>query len=112
MRLAIPLTNGVLAQHFGHCERFALLEVDVATRAIVARTEVEAPEHKPGLLPVWLKERGVTHVIAGSMGSRARSLFAEVSIHVITGAKSEPAIAVAGAYMAGALVTGANTCDH
>ena len=26
MRIAIPITNGVLADHFGECEQFALVE--------------------------------------------------------------------------------------
>jgi len=28
MRIAIPVSEGQLAQHFGHCEMFALLDVD------------------------------------------------------------------------------------
>ena len=32
MKIAIPLANGQLAMHFGHCEQFALIDVDEATR--------------------------------------------------------------------------------
>jgi len=112
MRIAIPLADGHLAQHFGHCEKFALVDLDPVTRKITTSTEVEAPEHQPGLLPPWLKERGVTLIIAGGMGSRAHSLFQEASIEVLTGAPAETAAALVTQYLDGELVTGANACDH
>ncbi|NLF18973.1 MAG: ATPase, partial [Lentisphaerae bacterium] len=31
MRLAIPIADGRLSLHFGHCESFALIDVDPAT---------------------------------------------------------------------------------
>ncbi len=112
MRIAIPIAEGRLAQHFGHCEKFALVDVDPVTRQTTASTEVTAPEHQPGLLPPWLKERGVTLVIAGGMGARAHSLFQTASIEVLTGASSETAATLVQQYLDGKLVTGANGCDH
>jgi predicted Fe-Mo cluster-binding NifX family protein len=112
MRIAVPVSNGRLAQHFGHCEKFALVDVDPVTKEITASTEVEAPEHQPGLLPPWLKERGVNLIIAGGMGSRAHSLFQEASIEVVTGAPSDSAAAIIRQYLDGNLVTGDNACDH
>jgi predicted Fe-Mo cluster-binding NifX family protein len=106
------MRNGRLAQHFGHCEKFALVDVDPVTKEITASTEVEAPEHQPGLLPPWLKERGVNLIIAGGMGSRAHSLFQEASIEVVTGAPSDSAAAIIRQYLDGNLVTGDNACDH
>jgi predicted Fe-Mo cluster-binding NifX family protein len=112
MRIAIPVADGRLAQHFGHCEKFALVDVDPATKEITSSTEVEAPEHQPGLLPPWLKERGVNLVIAGGMGSRAYTLFQAASIEVLTGAPAESAATLVRQYLDGTLVTGANACDH
>lgn len=112
MRIAIPTANGCLAQHFGHCEKFALIDVDTAAKTITASTEVEAPEHQPGLLPPWLKERGVNLVIAGGMGSRAQALFHAVSIQVLTGAPAGPVQSLVQQYLDGTLATGANVCDH
>lgn len=112
MRIAIPIANGFLAQHFGHCEKFALVDVDLATKRITASTEVDAPEHQPGLLPPWLKERGVNLIIAGGMGSRAHSLFQAASIEVLTGAPADGATAIVRQYLDGTLVTGENACDH
>jgi predicted Fe-Mo cluster-binding NifX family protein len=112
MRIAIPVSGGRLAQHFGHCQTFALVDVDPVTKQTTASTEVAAPEHQPGLLPPWLKERGVNLVIAGGMGSRAHSLFESVSIEVLSGAPSETAATLVRQYLDGRLVTGQNTCDH
>ena len=112
MRIAIPVANGKLAQHFGHCAMFALIDVDPATREIIASTDVEAPEHQPGLLPPWLKERGVNVVITGGMGARAHSLFQAASIEVLTGVPTDSATALARQYLNGTLVTGANVCNH
>jgi len=112
MRIAIPIANGRLAQHFGHCETFALVDIDPATPETPESIEIPAPEHQPGLLPPWLRERGVNLVIAGGMGARARSLFEAASIEVLTGAPSESALTLVRQYLEGKLATGENACDH
>ncbi len=106
------MEEGHLAQHFGHCERLALVDVDPTSRLVTASTEVEAPEHQPGLLPPWLKQRGVTLVISGGMGSRARNLFEDVSIEVITGAPAENSATIVRQYLDRTLVTGRSDCTH
>jgi ATP-binding protein involved in chromosome partitioning len=112
MRIAIPLAEGRLSAHFGHCERFALLDVDPSSKRITSREELPAPDHQPGLLPKWLAERGATVIIAGGMGSRAQGLFAEQGIKVVVGAPPETPEALVAAYCAGTLTTGENVCDH
>ena len=112
LRIAVPVTDGRLCSHFGHCDTFALLDVDMEKTAIMSRADIEAPPHEPGLLPNWLKERGADIVIAGGMGARAQGLFAERGIRVITGASSEEPEKLVMHFMTGALVTGDNVCDH
>jgi len=112
VRIAIPITGGCLEQHFGHCERFVLLDVDPEKKQIIATTEIESPEHQPGLLPRWLKERNVTLVIAGGIGNRARSLCGELSIEVIAGAPSNEASVLAQRYLDGTLATSDHVCEH
>jgi predicted Fe-Mo cluster-binding NifX family protein len=112
MRIAIPLANGKLAMHFGHCERFALIEVDTAEKKTISRQDIEAPPHEPGLLPSWLAERGATMIIAGGMGQRALGLFAEQGIQVVLGAAAETPERLVSDYLAGALQVGENACDH
>ena len=112
MRIAIPLANGKLAMHFGHCERFALVDVDTVEKKITSREDIEAPPHQPGLLPPWLAERGVTMIIAGGMGQRALGLFAEQGIQVVLGAAAETPERLVSDYLAGVLQAGENVCDH
>jgi predicted Fe-Mo cluster-binding NifX family protein len=112
MRIAIPIADGRIARHFGHCAKFALVDVDPSAGQIAGSTEIAAPEHQPGLLPPWLKERGVDVVIAGNMGSRARALFEAAAIEVLTGVPEESAADLVRRYLDGNLPTGANGCDH
>ncbi len=112
MRIAIPTCEGVLSMHFGHCERFAFVDIDPETKTISGTTSVEPPPHEPGLLPGWLHERGVNLVIAGGMGIHAQQLFSQAGVNVITGASAAQPESVVQDYLAGNLVTGANVCDH
>ena len=112
MRIAIPMAGGKLSMHFGHCQSFALVDVDTEKKAILAKTEVNAPEHQPGLFPRWLAGQGARPVIAGGMGGSAQGLFAESGITVVTGAPAESPETIVAAWMDGTLRTGANECDH
>lgn len=112
VRIAVPVTNGALAAHFGHCTAFALFDVDPGTAAILSRQDLAPPPHEPGVLPSWLKEQGATLVIAGGMGSRAQNLFARHNITVIVGADSCDPQDLVKQYLAGRLQAGDNFCDH
>jgi len=110
LRIAIPCAEGRLAMHFGHCQEFAL--VDVEDGDIVGTVTEEPPTHAPGVLPAWLQEHGVNVVVAGGMGSRAQGLFAQVGIRVVIGAPSLEPQEIALQYVAGTLAGGDNICDH
>jgi ATP-binding protein involved in chromosome partitioning len=112
MRIAVPVSNGKLTQHFGHCPAFALVEADPQNKSIVSSVELPAPVHAPGVRPRWLREQGVDLVIAGGMGDGARSLLDSCSIQVITGAPAETPESLVRSYLEGALTAGANDCDH
>jgi len=112
MRYAVPVTDGKLAAHFGHCEHFALVDIDPETGAVVSKQLVAPPGHEPGVLPVWLAEEGVGAVIAGGMGSRAQALFQENRIEVIVGAVGEDPEQIVLDHLRGGLAVGDNLCDH
>lgn len=112
MRIAIPMAAGRLSMHFGHCEIFALLDVDAKAGKILGRKDVDPPPHQPGLLPPWLAAQGVNLVIAGGMGQRAQQIFQSHGIQVLVGACPEAPERVVGDYLAGTLQTGENVCDH
>ena len=112
MKYAIPVVGGKMSPHFGHCENFALFDVDEQSKKIVGREDLPSPEHQPGLLPKWLAEKGASVIIAGGMGPMAQQLFGQSGIKVVIGAlESDPEKAVLN-YLEGQLATGDNICDH
>ena len=112
MKIAIPTANGRLCLHFGHCEHFALVDVNDADKSIASTSYLTPPPHEPGVLPRWLAEQGASVIIAAGMGQRAQGLFAASGIEVVVGAPAGSAEEVAAAYLAGTLETGQNVCDH
>jgi predicted Fe-Mo cluster-binding NifX family protein len=112
MRIAIPLADGKLAMHFGHCATFALIDVNPEDPKNMSRQDVEAPNHQPGLLPPWLAEKGADLIISGGMGQRAQVLFAQNGIQVVVGAPAETPEKLVSDYLDGHLQSGVNICDH
>jgi len=112
MKYAVPVSGGAVSPHFGHCEQFALFDVDEEKKEVTRKELVPSPGHQPGLLPQWLAEQGVSVVIAGGMGSRAQGLFNQNHIGVVVGAlEGDPEKAVLN-YLNGTLATEENICDH
>ncbi len=112
MKIAVPVVEGKLCMHFGHCEVFAFVEVDPETREVKKVEFLPPPPHAPGVIPPWVAQQGASHVIAGGMGGRAIQLFESAGVHVITGAPSLEPEELAKQYLSGELVTGKNVCDH
>ena len=110
MKIAIPLAEGKLTAHFGHCQEFALVEVE--DNQIKAKEIQVPPPHEPGVLPKWLHDQGADVIIAGGMGMRAIDLFAQNGIKVMTGAPSLTPEELVKQYLANTLTTGDNLCDH
>lgn len=111
-KIAIPLAGGRLTAHFGHCEAFAILDLETEQQKILAQEEVVPPPHQPGLLPRYIADLGATVVIAGGMGGQAQKLFQERGVQVVSGAPSLTPQELAIHFMAGTLTTGSNACDH
>ncbi|MBS3762094.1 MAG: NifB/NifX family molybdenum-iron cluster-binding protein [Planctomycetes bacterium] len=112
MKFAIPLADGKLAMHFGHCEEFALVEVDDETEDIVETERVTPPAHAPGVLPKFLADQGASVIIAGGMGTRAQDMFAHNDIKVVVGAPAESPEKLVQDLLDEDLDLGDNVCDH
>jgi predicted Fe-Mo cluster-binding NifX family protein len=107
---AVPTVGGRLFAHFGHCEKFAIIEVE--KNKIVKETFVAPPAHEPGSFPRFLAENGVSTIISGGMGQRAQSLFAQNNIEVFMGVGSDEPANLVRDYLNNELETGENPCDH
>lgn len=109
-RIAIPISQGFLDAHFGHCKQFALAETEGKHLSEIRL--IDAPPHEPGLLPGWLAERGVTDIIAGGMGQRAVRHFNEIGLNVYVGAPRLHAEELVQRYLEGTLTFSTNNCGH
>jgi ATP-binding protein involved in chromosome partitioning len=112
VKIAVPTADGKLCLHFGHCEKFVIVDVDDASKTITGKEDAVPPPHEPGVLPKWLHEKGVSIIIAGGMGMRAQQFFSQYGIKVVVGAPAEHPQTVILDYLKGKLVTGSNICDH
>ncbi len=112
MKIAIPVAQGKLCMHFGHCEVFTIFDVDGDTKNIKNKVDITPPPHEPGVLPRWLSEQGANCIIAGGMGSRAKGLFEDMNITVVTGAPAGDPEAVVMSFLNDNLEIGPNACDH
>jgi len=112
MKIAIPLSSGRLAAHFGHSEEFVLIEADPASKQVVQQTRLVPPPHEPGVLPRWLQEQGAQVIIAGGMGRRALDLFAQHGIAVHAGVAGCTPEETVQAFLDGGLGDAAPTCGH
>lgn len=110
MRFAVPTLNNELTAHFGHCEKFAIIETENNT--VLNEEFVTPPIHQPGVYPRFLSEMGVEVVISGGMGQKARSLFAAHNIQVCVGVAEGSPRELVEQYLENKLVTGHNLCDH
>ncbi|MDD2437272.1 MAG: NifB/NifX family molybdenum-iron cluster-binding protein [Massilibacteroides sp.] len=109
-KIAIPMENGKLCAHFGHCEYFAI--VNVENNRITGIQEKTPPEHEPGLYPRWIAAQGVTDVIAGGMGQKAIDLFNQQKINAFVGGPVQEAKEIVEAFLADNLTLKANYCNH
>lgn len=109
-KFAIPVENGKLCTHFGHCQQFAI--VNVTNEDKMEESYIAAPPHQPGLLPKWLGEMGITNIIAGGIGQKAINLFHQQNIEVTVGVPSNSPKEIVKDWYANSLQTGVNACDH
>ena len=112
VKYAVPLLDGILCEHFGHCEEFAFIEADPQTKKITKTEQKTPPPHEPGVLPKWLMENSVNVAIVGGMGMRAQQLLREQGVRVIIGAPSAAPDILVQQDLNAQLQNGDNTCGH
>ncbi len=56
MKIAVAADNNQVAQHFGHCEGFAVFTAEGG--AVTGEEFIPNPGHRPGFLPHLLHELG------------------------------------------------------
>ena len=85
MKIAVASEKDQDSAHFGHCEGFTIYEVK--EEKIANKSFTPNPGHRPGYLPMCLKDLDVDVIIAGGMGASAQQLFSQNKIEVVVGAE-------------------------
>jgi len=111
MIIAVPMVQGNLSLHFGHCESFRLFEVD-KDKNIIKYEDKTPPPHEPGVLPKWLSDEKANVIITGGMGMHAQRLFAQYGIQVVVGATAGNPEDIVKDWLNDSLKIGSNPCDH
>ncbi len=110
-KIAVPVDeNGKLDAHFGHCKYFDVFETEDKT--IKSENRLIPPPHEPGVLPLWLAQKGITDVVAGGMGQRAIQLFNQNKVNVFVGAPQQSGKDLAIGLLTDTIQFSANYCDH
>lgn len=110
MKIAIPLSNGELSSHFGHCEKFALYTIE--NNEIMKEEIISAPVHEHGSHPAFLEQLGCDAVIAGNMGEKAQEMLTKKGIKVTSGLPNTPLQELVKLFLQGKLQSGAKQCKH
>lgn len=109
-RIAVPVVNGVLSAHFGHCEFFLI--ADVVGGEVKQTNEVVPPPHEPGVIPRWLSNEGVNVVLVGGIGQKAVDLFKQFGVQPVIGVPVKKPLELVDDFLADKLIEGVNQCSH
>ncbi|SHJ31350.1 Predicted Fe-Mo cluster-binding protein, NifX family [Dethiosulfatibacter aminovorans DSM 17477] len=107
MRVAISTDGNMVAQHFGRCPSYTI--VDIADGEAVIQHTVDNPGHAPGNIPNFLNDKGAQCIVCGGMGAKAQGFFADFNIKTILGVTGTVEDAIE-ALKKDELVGGASTC--
>jgi len=94
-KIAVPVRGNMVDEHFGHCEAFAVFQID-ENHVITKQETVHAPQECGcrSNIAMDLASRGVTVLLAGGLGQGARNVLNHAGIEVYSGfsGKAEEAV--------------------
>lgn len=119
MKTAIPVYkqgfNGPICEHFGHCEKYVIVDYDETSKKITTIDEIDNPPHHEGgcmQSVMLLKNKGVNSIITIGVGQRPLMGFLQQGIKVVKGV-SATARENFEQFLAGKLQsTTSSTCNH
>ncbi len=87
MKIAISTDGDEVSPHFGRCPQFTIIEIK--NNELVDKKTIENPGHHPNYLPRYLGKIGVSCVVAGGMGMRAKANFNREGVETILGVEGK-----------------------
>ena len=87
VKLGISTDNGQVAQHFGRCPQFTIVEIE--DDEVKSKEVLDNPGHAPGKVPKFINDQGCDMMIAGGMGRKAQGYFQDFGIDWIVGVQGD-----------------------
>ncbi len=109
MKIAISTENKMVAQHFGRCSQYTI--VDIENSQVKEKKIIDNPGHEPGAIPRFLNENECNLIIAGGMGRRAIQFFQQFGIDCIIGVQGDIDLVIED-YINGKLESGESLCTR
>lgn len=110
MRIAVPVDSGKVSAHFGHAEKFVMYDIDCSSNVVSASIEMTPPPHEEGVIPEWLQKEGVNLLLTGGLGMKAKQLFEQYGIDVVTGVPQDDPATMVRAHLDGTLQASGGVC--
>ena len=111
MKIAVPTRDGVVDNHFGHCDHYTIFTVNEGE--VKMKEIMPSPKGcgcKSGIAAV-LQQMGVKVMLAGNMGEGAKNVLQKHNIAVIRGCKGDIETLVQS-YLLGFILDSGEGCDH
>jgi len=105
-RVAIPISNNRLSEYFGGCNYYEIFEIE--GRNIQKKTFELPIISDVRELPKWLKDQGVTDVIAYKVNRQIISLFASKKVNLFVGVPQKTSETLITDYLQGKLESDKN----
>lgn len=111
MKIAVPTREGVVDNHFGHCDHYTIFTINDGE--IKMKEILPSPQGcgcKSGIVLV-LRQKGVQVMLAGNIGEGAKNVLESNEIKVIRGCSGDIDKLVSD-YLAGNVVDNGEICNH
>lgn len=109
-KIAIPVENGTVFQHYGKARQFKIYTID--DDKVIESVTAEPEDGGHEAVAFWLVMRGVNAVICGNIGPGSLGALAGAGIVALAGVEGDADEAIAK-FIAGELApTSSPNCDH
>lgn len=111
MKIACPTKDGLIDNHFGHCDYFTIFTVEDGNVTEKVRFDSPVGCGCKSNIAADLQKDGVSVMLAGNMGDGALNVLSSHNIEVIRGCQGN-IDDVLNAYLKGELKDSLISCDH
>ena len=111
MKIAVPTRDGMVDDHFGHCDHYTIYTIE--NKTVTATQTLPSPQGcgcKSNIAST-LADMGVEVMLAGNMGQGALNKLSAADIRVIRGCRGSVEVLIKS-YLAGFVFDSGVTCDH